>query len=52
MLEAIARTSEAARQLGLSYMREWTLIRTMNGCFKESLVDAHRGGAGRGAAVL
>jgi molybdate transport system regulatory protein len=55
LLEAIARTgtiSEAARRLGMSYMRAWTLIQTMNGAFKKPLVDAHRGGAGRGAAAL
>jgi molybdate transport system regulatory protein len=55
LLDAIERTgtiSEAARQLGMSYMRAWTLIQTMNRCFKEPLVGAHRGGAGRGAAAL
>jgi molybdate transport system regulatory protein len=55
LLEAIARTgtiSGAARRLDMSYMRAWTLIQTMNRCFREPLVDARRGGAGRGAAVL
>jgi molybdate transport system regulatory protein len=42
----------AAARLGMSYMRAWTLIRTMNACFKEPLVDASRGGARHGTASL
>ena len=55
LLEAIERSgtiSEAARRLGMSYMRAWTLVQTMNRCFRRPLVDARRGGAGRGAAML
>jgi molybdate transport system regulatory protein len=55
LLEAIQSTgtiSAAATQLGMSYMRAWTLLRTMNDCFREPLVNARRGGAGRGAAAL
>jgi molybdate transport system regulatory protein len=45
-------TSAAAR-LGMSYMRAWTLIRTMNRCFKTPLVTATRGGLkGGGGAEL
>jgi len=36
--------AEAAKQMGMSYMRAWTLIKTMNACFKEPLVEAVRGG--------
>lgn len=43
---------EAADRMGMSYMRAWTLIRTMNACFKEPLVEAARGGAGHGGATL
>src|SRR5262245_36024509 len=55
LLDAVAATgtiSGAARRLGMFYMRAWTLIQTMNRCFRQPLVDAHRGGAGRGAALL
>jgi|SRR5689334_23709112 len=45
--------TEAARQMGVSYMRAWTLIRTMNDCFKKPLVAAARGGSkGGGGAAL
>jgi molybdate transport system regulatory protein len=55
LLEHIQQTgsiAEAARQLDMSYMRAWTLIRTMNACFKEPLVEAQRGGHAHGGAVL
>ena len=43
---------EAAERMGMSYMRAWTLIKTMNACFREPLVAASRGGKERGGAVL
>jgi len=43
---------EAAERMGMYYMRAWTLIKTMNACFCETLVVASRGGKGRGGAVL
>ncbi len=43
---------EAAERMGMSYMRAWTLIKTMNACFREPLVVASRGGKKRGGAVL
>ena len=43
---------EAAERMGMSYMRAWTLIRTMNACFKAPLVETARGGAGHGGATL
>jgi molybdate transport system regulatory protein len=55
LLEAIGETgtlAEAARQLGMSYMRAWHLLQTMNACFKEPLVHTSRGGTGRGGATL
>ena len=42
----------AAERMGMSYMRAWTLIRTMNACFKEPLVIAVRGGRTGGGAEL
>ncbi|HXC36237.1 MAG TPA: LysR family transcriptional regulator [Candidatus Acidoferrales bacterium] len=56
LLEALEKTgsiTRAADKLGMSYMRAWTLIRTMNRCFCEPLVDAVRGGIrGGGGARL
>jgi len=42
----------AADRLGMSYMRAWSLIRTMNACFRQPLVVTSRGGKNRGGAVL
>jgi molybdate transport system regulatory protein len=55
LLEAIERAGTiagAARALRMSYMRAWTLVRTMNRSFRRPLVAAARGGAGRGTTRL
>lgn len=55
LLDAIARTGSiraAAEELGMSYMRAWTLVRTMNAAFRSPLVEKERGGAGQGGATL
>jgi len=55
LLEALARSGsirDAAAELGMSYMRAWSLIRIMNARFREPLVDAVRGGSKRGGATL
>jgi molybdate transport system regulatory protein len=56
LLEALSETGSitaAAKRLNMSYMRAWTLIRTMNGCFKKPLVSATHGGPrGGGGASL
>ena len=56
LLEAVDQTgsiTQAARKMGMSYMRAWTLIRTMNRCFREPVVAAVRGGRkGGGGAAL
>ena len=55
LLRLVAKTGsirEAADRMDMSYMRAWTLIRTMNACFKEPLVEAARGGSRHGGAVL
>jgi molybdate transport system regulatory protein len=36
----------------MSYMRAWTLVRTMNRSFRAPLVRPARGGAGRGGTRL
>jgi len=56
LLEAVQASgsiTEAAASLGMSYMRAWTLIRTMNRSFGRPLVAALRGGTrGGGGAHL
>ena len=55
LLAAIAaeRTiAGAARRLGMSYMRAWSLVRTMNQCFRAPLIATARGGSERGTAEL
>ena len=47
--KSIAR---AAKRMKMSYMRAWTLIKTMECCFKRPLVSAVRGGAKGGGAAL
>jgi molybdate transport system regulatory protein len=55
LLELVQRTgsiTEAARRMGMSYMRAWKLIQTMNHCFKEALIVTSRGGRSGGGAEL
>jgi molybdate transport system regulatory protein len=45
LLEHIARTGslrKAAAAMDMSYMRAWTLVKTMNRCFKKPVVVAAR----------
>ncbi|HEX4122634.1 MAG TPA: LysR family transcriptional regulator [Verrucomicrobiae bacterium] len=47
LLELLVETgslSETARRLRMSYMRAWTLVRTMNQCFREPVAVGERGG--------
>ena len=55
LLDAIARTGSiraAAAELQMSYMRAWTLVKTMNDAFPSPLVETKRGGARNGGAHL
>jgi molybdate transport system regulatory protein len=55
ILAAVAETgsiSAAGRSMGMSYKKAWHLIDTMNGCFREPLVIASKGGSSRGGAQL
>ena len=55
LLEAIGRTGSiraAANELEMSYMRAWTLVRTMNAAFRSPLVEKVRGGSEQGGAQL
>src|SRR5271166_3816786 len=44
--------NQAAKRMGMSYMRAWSLVRTMNRSFRKPLVLATHGGAGGGGAQL
>jgi molybdate transport system regulatory protein len=44
--------NKAARRMGMSYMRAWSLVQTMNRCFKKPLIFATHGGEGGGGAEL
>jgi len=44
--------SAAARVLGMSYRRAWTLVETMNRCFQAPLVVTSPGGRQGGGAQL
>lgn len=55
LLEAVERTGSiraAADELHMSYMRAWSLIRTMNSACLSPLVEKERGGSDRGGAHL
>ena len=55
LLEHIVRTGclrKAAAAMQMSYMRAWTLVRTMNHCFKKPVVVLKRGGVKGGVAVV
>ncbi len=55
LLDRIAATGSiaaAARDMGMSYKRAWMLVETLNAMFDAPLVEAARGGSGKGGAVL
>jgi len=55
LLEGIQRHASiraAAQEMGMSYMRAWKLVGTMNASFREPLVEIRRGGDRGGGASL
>jgi molybdate transport system regulatory protein len=55
LLQLVAETGsigKAAKRMKMSYMRAWSLVQTMNQCFKEPLILATHGGEGGGGAAL
>ncbi len=55
LLEGIRDTGSiaaAGRRMKMSYKRAWMLVETMNGAFREPLVESVRGGAQGGGARL
>ena len=47
-----ASIAQAARDMGMSYMKAWKLVRSLNACFKTPAVEVHRGGRAGGEAHL
>jgi molybdate transport system regulatory protein len=45
-IEARGSLADAARELGMSYMRAWHLVREMNEAFRAPLVELRRGAQG------
>jgi molybdate transport system regulatory protein len=55
LLEAIQETgsiSAAARSMGMSYRRAWTLVDNMNTDFVEPVISTNAGGKGGGGASV
>ena len=55
LLEAInarGSLSAAAKEMGMSYMRAWTLVKELNHDPEHPMIEMSRGGAGGGAASL
>ena len=54
LLSAIAATGSlaaAARSIGMSYMRAWTLVQAMQHEFTKPVVELQRGGKDQGAKL-
>lgn len=51
-IQSTGSISSAAARMDMSYMRAWTLIKTMERCFKNRLVRVIRGGEKGGGAEL
>ena len=52
LIESTGSISAAAREMGMSYRRAWTLVETINTAFREPLVAAATGGKGGGGATV
>lgn len=52
LIDRTGSISAAAREMGMSYRRAWTLVETMNTAFSEPLVAAATGGKGGGGASV
>jgi molybdate transport system regulatory protein len=52
LLEGIDKTgsiAEAAKGMGMSYKRAWSLVQALNDGYGAALVETQRGGSGQGA---
>ena len=48
LVAEVGSLNAAAKRLGMSYMRAWMLVKTMNRCFREPVIIAERGGRSGG----
>jgi molybdate transport system regulatory protein len=51
-IDRLRSISAAAKEMGMSYRRAWSLVRDMNEAAGEVLVEATTGGSGGGGAEL
>lgn len=54
LLDGIAATgsiAEAAKGMGMSYKRAWSLVQALNDGYGRPLVETQRGGTGQGASL-
>ena len=54
LMEGIAETgsiAEAAKGMGMSYKRAWSLVQALNEEFGAPLIETQRGGSGQGASL-
>lgn len=51
-IEGTESIAQAARDMGMSYMKAWKLIQSMNRCFRGPLLAVRRGGKSGGTARL
>src|SRR5262245_24386050 len=49
-IKATGSLAAAAKRMGMSYMRAWTMVKSMNSSFRMPLVGAIRGGRSGGGA--
>jgi molybdate transport system regulatory protein len=52
LIDETGSINRAAARMEMSYMRAWTLIRTVNRCFGSEVVSSSRGGRSGGGARL
>ena len=52
LVQETGSIAESSRRMKMSYMRAWTLIQTMNQCFKKPVITTLRGGDKNGGATL
>ncbi|MEC7490272.1 MAG: LysR family transcriptional regulator [Pseudomonadota bacterium] len=52
LIDTTGSIAAAAREMGMSYRRAWTLVETMNTTFRQTVVKAVSGGRGGGGAEI
>ena len=51
-IDATGSLAAAAKQMGMSYMRAWTLVQDLNRNPEQPMIEMSRGGAGGGTATV